>query len=187
MAEETHGELQAGTVAHEGGAHHEATFLGLGAESWVYSSVLIFFLLVLWKGAHKMILGELDGRIQKVKDQLAEAAALRAEAEQLKADAVAKQADAEKTARDIVAHAQAEAVTIVTTAAANADAMIVRRTKMAEDKIAAAERAASDDVRASATALATAAAQKLLTDKLDASGQAGLVDKAISELDRRLH
>ncbi len=182
MAEET----TAGTVAHES-EHHEATLLGWGAENWVYLSVLLFFVIVIYKGAHKVILGGLDARIQKVKDQLSEAASLRAEAEKLKAEAVAKQLEAEKTAADIVANAKSEAAQIVIDAAANAEAMIARRTKMAEDKIAAAERAASDDVRATAATLATAAAQKLLKDNLDAAGQADLVDKAIGELDRRLH
>jgi F-type H+-transporting ATPase subunit b len=182
MADETH----AGTTAHEG-AHHGPEFLGLGAETWVYLSVALFFALLVYKGAHKAILGGLDARIQKVKDQLAEAASLRAEAEKLKADAVAKQQEAEKTAAEIVAHAKSEASQIITDASANAEAMIARRTKMAEDKIAAAERVAADDVRATAASLATAAAQQLLKDKLDATGQAKLVDQAIGELDRRLH
>jgi F-type H+-transporting ATPase subunit b len=182
MADETH----AGTTAHEG-AHHGPEFLGLGAETWVYLSVALFFALLVYKGAHKAILGSLDARIQKVKDQLAEAAALRAEAETLKAEALAKQQQAEKTAADIVAHAKSEAAQIITDASANAEAMIARRTKMAEDKIAAAERAAADEVRATAASLATAAAQQLLKDKLDATAQAKLVDQAIGELDRRLH
>jgi F-type H+-transporting ATPase subunit b len=183
MAEETH----AGTTVAHDAPHAEATFLGLGAETFVYISVALFFALVLYKGAHKAIFSALDARIQKVKDQLAEAASLRAEAEQLKADAVAKQAEAEKTAADIVAHAKTEAAQIITDAGINAEAMMARRSKMAEDKIAAAERAASDDVRATAASLATAAAHKLLKDKLDPAGQSNLVDQAIGELDRRLH
>jgi F-type H+-transporting ATPase subunit b len=167
--------------------HLEQTFLGLGAEGWVYASVTVFIALVIWKQGHKAITGALDARIQKVKDQLAEATALRAEAEALKADAVKKKAEADQTALDIVANARQEADTLIKDAALQANAMIARRTKMAEDKIAAAERAATDDVRATAASLATAAAKQILTTKLDSTGQNKLVDQAIGELDRRLH
>jgi F-type H+-transporting ATPase subunit b len=165
----------------------EQTFLGLGSEGWVYASVTVFIALVIWKKGHKVITGALDARIQKVKDQLAEATALRAEAEALKADAVKKKVEADQTALDIVANARLDAETLIKDAAVQAEAMVARRTKMAEDKIAAAERAATDDVRASAAALATAAARQILETKLDATGQNKLVDQAIGELDRRLH
>ncbi len=170
------------------GEHHaEAKFLGLGAEGWVYFSVTAFIALVIWKKGHKAITDMLDARIQKVKDQLAEATALRTEAEALKADAAQKKAEAEHTARDIVANAKTEAENLIRDAGVQADTMVSRRTKMAEDKIAAAERAAIDDVRSAAANVATAAARSLLETNMDTSAKDRLVDQAIGELDRRLH
>jgi F-type H+-transporting ATPase subunit b len=58
---------------------------------------------------------------------------------------------------------------------------------MAETRIAAAERAATDDVRAIAAQAATQAAHKLLSEKLDVTNRDRLVDQAIGELDRRMH
>ncbi len=170
------------------GTHEaEVKFLGLGAEGWVYFSVTVFIALVIWKKGHHALTGMLDAQIQKVKDQLAEATRLRAEAEALKADAVAKKAEADQTALDIVANAKTESENLIRDAGVQADAMIARRTKMAEDKIAAAERSAIDDVRAAATTLAAGAARQLMETSLAATTQDRLVDQAITELDRRLH
>jgi F-type H+-transporting ATPase subunit b len=56
---------------------------------------------------------------------------------------------------------------------------------MAEDKIAAAERAALDEVRAKAAQAATAAAEALIRDKVDAKADKAMVDATIAELGRR--
>ena len=55
---------------------------------------------------------------------------------------------------------------------------------MAEDKIAAAERAAVDEVRARA-AVAAAAAEQLIRERMDAGADKAMVDSTISELARR--
>ena len=56
---------------------------------------------------------------------------------------------------------------------------------MAEDKIAAAERAALDEVRAKAAQAAAAAAETLIRDKLDDKAGKAMVDATIAELGRR--
>ena len=56
---------------------------------------------------------------------------------------------------------------------------------MAEDKIAAAERAAVDEVRARAAVAAAAAAEQLIRERMDASADKAMVDSTISELARR--
>jgi F-type H+-transporting ATPase subunit b len=55
---------------------------------------------------------------------------------------------------------------------------------MAEDKIAAAERAAVDEVRARAAAAAAAAAEQLIRERFDAKADRRLVDQAIQGLGR---
>ncbi|NNC60342.1 MAG: hypothetical protein HKO05_10170, partial [Erythrobacter sp.] len=54
--------------------------------------------------------------------------------------------------------------------------------KMAEDKIAAAEREAVDEVRAAAAAGAAAASRKLIAEKHDADADRALADEVISNL-----
>jgi F-type H+-transporting ATPase subunit b len=53
---------------------------------------------------------------------------------------------------------------------------------MAEDKIAAAERQALDDVRARAARAAAAAAEALIRSEMDAASDRALVDKTIAGL-----
>ena len=52
---------------------------------------------------------------------------------------------------------------------------------MAEDKIAAEERAAVQQLRATAADAAPKAAARLIAERLDAEGDAALVDAAIGE------
>ena len=81
--------------------------------------------------------------------------------------------------------ARHEAEGIVSQPEANAAALVERRTRMAEDKIAAAERAAVDEVRARAAVAAAAAAEQLIRERMDAGADKAMVDSTISELARR--
>jgi F-type H+-transporting ATPase subunit b len=56
---------------------------------------------------------------------------------------------------------------------------------MAEEKIAAAERSALDEVRSKAATAAAIAAERLIRDRLDEAGNRALVDSAIEELGKR--
>ncbi len=182
------GELHAGTTA-EGGEHHaEPELLGLGAESWVYVSVFIFFVLAVVIGKlPQRIAAGLDARIALVKRQLGDASAIRAEAEALLAGARLRQEAASRDAEAIVARAHAEAAEVAAAGEKAASETIVRRTVAAEAKIAAATRAAEAELRAEVARRVTAAAATIIAANADAALQARLTDEAIAGLDRRLH
>lgn len=166
---------------------HTPTWLGLNAEAYIAIAFVIFVGLLLYVKVPKMITDALDGRANKVRDELAEAKRLRAEAEALLAGYQAKADTASHDVEHILATAKAEAATIVAEAHTAADAVIARRTAMAESKIAAAERAAEAAVRAQAVDLATGAARRIIVAHDDPAAAARLTSAAISELDRRLH
>src|SRR6185312_8114995 len=73
---------------------------------------------------------------------------------------------------------------IVAKAKKDSEALIERRTRMAEDKIAAEERAAVEQLRAAAADAAAKAAARIIADRHDASTDARLVDQAIKEIGR---
>jgi F-type H+-transporting ATPase subunit b len=79
-------------------------------------------------------------------------------------------------------HAEEEAKQIVAKAKDDATALIARRTKSAEEKISAAERAAVADVRAKAASVAASAAATLIAAHHDAKADASLVDETIAKL-----
>ncbi len=166
---------------------HAATWLGLNAEGFVAIAFVIFVGLLLYLKVPKMITAALDGRAARVRDELAEARRLRAEAEALLAGYRAKAAAAAEDAEHIIATARAEAATIVADAHSASEAVIARRTALAETKIAAAERSAEAAVRAQAVDLATAAARRIIVAHDDQAEAARLTSAAIAELDRRLH
>jgi F-type H+-transporting ATPase subunit b len=165
------------------GEHEGPTLLGLNAEGWVYTGVTIFlFIAFVFAKAHRTIIAGLDARIAETKRELEEAASVRAEAEALLADAKKQQAASTKDAKAILAHAETEAADLISQAELGAKEQIVRRTRMAEDKIAAAELAAIADVRAQAAQGATKTAELLIASGHDAKADKGLIDRAISSL-----
>ena len=156
MAEPTaHAEVPGGAELHA-----EPTALWLDASMWVALAMLVVIALMIWKKVPSAIGKSLDKKIAAIRDQLAEAEALRKDAEALKAEYEAKAAVADQEAA----------------------AMVERRKAMAEAKIAAEERAAIDELRATAAKAATAAAAKLISERNDAGTDKALVDQAIASL-----
>lgn len=177
-----HPQTSAGTV--QPAAPHEVapTAFGMDAAGWVSLSMIVVIAIMLWKKVPAVIGAALDKKIVAIREGLDEAARLREEAEALKAEYEAKAAAAVGEAQAIVAHAHQEAATIVSQAREDAAALIERRGRMAEDKIAAAERAAIAEVRAKAASAATAAAAALLAERHDAALDRALVDRTIADL-----
>jgi F-type H+-transporting ATPase subunit b len=163
---------------------HEATAFGLNAGAWVAVAMLVVFIALIWKKVPGAIGRALDSKIALIREQLAEAEALRKEAEALKAEYEAKSASVDKDREALLDRARHEADEIVAKAKIDAEALIERRTRMAEDKIAAEERAAVEQLRAVAADAATKAAAKIIADRHDAATDAKLVDKAIKEIAR---
>ncbi len=163
-------------------AAHEA-FLGLDSYGWVALAFLLF-VVALWRlGAFSAIIGALDSRAAKVRADLAEAEALKAEAKAILDKAAAEAEQARRDAADMRARAEADAARILAGVDDEAAAAIARATRLAEDRIAAAQRTAEAELRARATELATRAARILLEARRE--DLKSLTDSAIAGLDRR--
>ena len=162
----------------------EPSALGFDATGWVALAMIAVIALMLWKKVPSAIGKALDKKIAIIREQLDEAAKLRAEAEALKAEYEAKAAHAGAEAETMLARARSEAETIVEQAKADSAALVERRTRMAEDKIAAAERAAIAEVRAKAATAAAKAAEALIREGHDAGADKTMVDQTIAGLNR---
>ena len=175
--------LMIGAVAeHAVTEHAEPTAFGLTPGGWVALAMIAVFAIMVWQKVPTMIAKALDGKIAEIRAQLDEAKQLRAEAEALKAEYQAKSAAADGEAKAMLDRAHAESASIVAKAKTDAEALVERRTQMAESKIAAEERAAIDEVRAVAAKAATAAAGRLIAERNDAKSDKALVDQAIAGL-----
>jgi F-type H+-transporting ATPase subunit b len=157
------------------------------AEFWVLVAFFLFIGVLGYFSVHKKLATSLDGRADRIKKELAEAASLRAEAEEILASFEKKKAEAEAEAAAIIKQAETEAGLIASEAHERVAEFIRRRTKQAEEKIAAAEAAAAAQVRAAAADAATKAAEIVL--KAEAKGSFGeqLVSNGIADLKRLLH
>ena len=163
----------------------EPTAFWLNPGGWVALAILIVFALLIWKKVPAAVGRALDSKIALIRDQLAEAESLRKEAEALKAEYEAKAKSADKDRAALLERARHEADEIVAKAKSDSEALIERRTRMAEDKIAAEERAAVEQLRASAADAAAKAAARLIAEHHDAGTDAKLVDQAIKEIASR--
>ena len=160
MAEAEH---TAHTEVAGGAEHHvEATAFGIAPGGFVAIAMLVVFAIMLWKRVPALIAAALDQKIAGIREQLDTAAKLRDEAAALKAAA-------EKQAADVVARAKTDAAQL-----------IARHKALSEAKIAAAERAAVDELRARAANAAAAAAGQLIAEQHGAEADRKLADQIIA-------
>lgn len=171
----------------EAAAHAEPTAFFLDANGWVALAMLVVIAIMLWKKVPAIVGAAMDKKIAGIRAEIDEAAKLRAEAEAIKAEYEAKTANADQEAAAMLQRARDEAGEIIEQAETDAEALVRRRTRLAEDRIAAAERSAIAEVRAKAATAATAAAASLLAQKHDAAADKAIVDQTISGLDARLN
>ena len=156
-------------------------------EFWVAVGFVLVIAILLWKGVPKMVGKMLDSRAAAIAAELTEARRLREEAAALLADYKAKAAGAEREAESIIVEARAEATRFAEVSRADLKAQIERRAQAAQDKIAQAEAAAMSEIRALAADAAVAAAQKLITARMDEQRAGHLIADGIKDLGAKLN
>ncbi len=159
---------------------------GVAPELWLVLALLAL-LVIAFRPAKRAILGALDGRAGRIRDELEEAQRLREEAQAALANFQRQQRDALGEAGEIIAHAQAEAERLREHAAADMEETLKRREAMAMDRISQAETAAVAEVRGVAVDVAIAAARDIIGGQLDKAKGDALVDDAIKDLPNQLH
>jgi len=160
--------------------------MDLEAEFFVLLGFLVFIGVLVYFGAHRVVIKALDARGEAIAAELAQAAKLREEATSLLASFEKRTAEAEANAAAIVAEARAQADQLALEAADRLKEFIARRTKQAEAKIALAEAQAAAEVRAAAAEHAARAAEIVLADQMRGSAGADLVTREIGEIKSRL-
>jgi F-type H+-transporting ATPase subunit b len=155
-------------------------------EFWVLVAVVIAVAAVFGR-AKRAILGLLDDRAERIRQQLDEARALRDEAQQALAAYRQRERDAAAEAQQIIAHAEAEAALIASQATRNLDEALARQQILAEERIAQAEAKAIADIRMVTVDIAIAAAHQVIAESLDQRRGAELLDDAIAALPHQLH
>jgi F-type H+-transporting ATPase subunit b len=156
------------------------------AEFWFTIAVLIF-VVILWKPAKKYLIGGLDTRAERIRQELAAASNLREEAERTLASFRIREREAAAEAEQIIARAKAEAERIAAASVRTIEEALQRRQRLAEERIAQEEARAVAEIRAVTVDVAISAARSVITAELDERRGAALIDAAIAELPRQLH
>lgn len=165
------------------------------AEFWSLANtdmiVLISFLLfigvlVRYK-VPSLLMGLLDKRADGIRSDLAEAKALREEAQTLLASYERKQREVQDQADRIVASAKDEATRAAEQAMADIKTSVERRLATAQDQIESAKASAIRDVRNQAVTVAVAAARDVIAKQTSAADGNKLIDDAIDQIGAKLH
>jgi len=157
------------------------------AENFVALGFVIFLGLLIYLGAHRRVIDGIDRRQVRIKAELDEAVRLRQEAQSVLAEFERKGREAEAEAASIIASAKAEAERLAAEAKARMEDFVVRRTKMAEAKIAQAEAQALADVRAAAADTAVAAAERILSAAAKGKVADDLLARGIEDIKKRFN
>jgi len=150
-------------------------------EFWILLAVVAFVIGV-WKPARRAILGRLDSRAARIRDELETARRLRHEAQEALATYQKQQREAAAEAEAILAHARTEAEHIAAQAARNLEETLARRQRLAKERIAQEEAKALAEIRAITADVAISAARQVIVAELDEPRGAALIDAAIAEL-----
>jgi F-type H+-transporting ATPase subunit b len=154
-------------------------------EFWVLLAVLVFAAGV-WKPARRALIGALDGRATRIREELEAAKKLREEAQQMLAQYQRREREAAAEAEVILAHARAEAERIAAQSARDLEEALQRRRLLAEERIAQEEMKALAEIRAITVDVAISAARQVIAAGLDEQRGAALIDAAITALPQQL-
>jgi len=163
-------------------------YFSLRNSNFVVLLAFLLFVGLLFYFKLPSIVGKLlDKRAEGIRNDLTEARRLRDEAQEIYASYERRQREVRGQAEEIVANARREAEAGAVKARADLQTSIARRLKGAEEQIASAEAEAIRAVRDRAVQAAVAAAAELLRREGSAQSGTAALDRAIDEVNTRLH
>lgn len=156
------------------------------AHFWVGAAFVVFVLILVMAGVHRLVWKALGDAGATVQAQLDEANRLREEAQALLSRIQADREHADQLAKEILANAEEQAKRMQAEAQERLAEQIERRGQLAERRIATAEAQAAAEVKAAAADLAAQMAEQVLTARLAGAKSDPLIDTAIGQLAGKL-
>jgi len=153
----------------------------------VLLAFLLFIGVLFYFKVPTLIAGLLDKRADTIRSELSEARTLREEAQSILASFERRQKEVQEQAERIVDAARQDAEVEAAAAREALLATVERRLAAAQEQIASAQAAAERDVRDQAIKVAIAATQSVISAQMTAASANKLIDKAISEVEAKLH
>ena len=156
------------------------------AELWVGVGLILFFALLVYLKVPQRRRKGAGRQGEKIQAALDEAQRLRDEANALLASIKARHQAAEVQIAAMLKEAESEPTASKPKPRPSLEEQIVRRTELADRRIAIAEAQAATDVKAAAADLAAELAEAVLTRRITGAKTDPLIDRAVGELAGRL-
>lgn len=148
---------------------------------WVFLSFLLFAAAG-YRFGWGRFMAKLDGKIEKIREDLSTAESLRIEAQELLAQYQRRQRDAAAEAEEIVASAKKAAEMIRKEAEEELSATLSRKEVQLAERLKRMEDSAKAEIRAYAAELAVKATEEIISSKLDQAANDRLVDASIKSV-----
>lgn len=156
------------------------------ATIWVLISFGIFVAVAVIFG-RAAIVKMLDDKIQSIRTEIANAEALREEAQKLLMEYETKQKSAAAEAQNMLENAKRQAADMQQRAEQEIADTMQRREIMLKERIQRMEESAMDDIRRYAADLAVSATTEIIVQKLDQAGASRLADQSIRKVSENLN
>lgn len=153
---------------------------------WVLFSFIVFMVLAFVLG-RRSVLGMMDAKIDKIREQIVNAEKLKADAELLLAQYKGSLANASGEADTIIAKAKAQAADLRRQADQDFEETMARREALLRSRIEQMERTAIDDIRQYAAELAVSASTEIISQKLTSVDAKRLADNSINQISEKLN
>lgn len=147
---------------------------------------LVILVVAVWGPVKRTVLGALDARAEKIRQELDEAQRLHEEAKAMLAKYERQLHEGEKLASEITAQAEAQRQRFEERMRADYEAAVKRRTELAMERIQQEENQAVQEVRARAADLAIRTTRRILSQRLGGDEAQRLVARSIEEVKRKL-
>jgi F-type H+-transporting ATPase subunit b len=153
---------------------------------WLVFSFATFIILAFVFG-RQSIMGSLDTKIEKIRNDIASAEKLHAEADAMLASYKSNLQNASVEADRIIAKAKIQADDIRKQAEKDFEDTMARRESMLKTRIEQMERSAVDDIRRYAAELAVSATSEIISQKLSSQSANSLADDSINRISEKLN
>jgi len=148
---------------------------------------LVVLAVLVWRPVRDRVLGGLDEHARRIRAEIEEARRLHEEAKALLAKYQRQLHEGESLAARIVQRAEEEVRRLEEKARAEFEELVRRRQRQAEERIVQERNRAINEIRARTVELAMAATRAVLRERLDEEKGRALLDRAVEEVERRLH
>src|ERR1700743_2896120 len=156
-------------------------------DTWEFLGLLIVIGIILWQRVPAMVAKTLDERAITIQNELTQARQLREEAEAVLVRYTERAGRAQAEADVILAQAKAAAERFAKDSETQLKALVERRARQAQDRIARAEAQAMAEIRAMAADAAVAASSQIIAARLDETKAGALIDASIKDLGGKLN